>query len=227
MKEETIPKNDIENVGERLTRSIHIDKNGCWIWQLAKEVSGYGHIGLPNRRVLKTHRVSWMLFRGPIPANKQVLHRCDVRSCVNPYHLFLGDPGINAIDRTMKARHPRHVSDETIIAIQKLDTCWSYKAIASTYKISRETAKRIVTRSRPRYREIYKAQQAGGKMAECQHTYHRLGGIDDCPMCNCAMCALEREGYSEERFRAMGCPRHTCPQTDIPMPNTALKAGKK
>ena len=152
-----------QNLGERLTRSIKIDKNGCWIWQLTVNHDGYGVTNYAKRKYISTSRASWLVFKGPIAKGLHVLHRCDVRRCLNPFHLFLGTPGENAKDRDLKARHPKHIPEETVIAIQKLDTCWSFKAIASTYGISQETVKRIVTRSRPRYRDIYKAHQAGAK----------------------------------------------------------------
>ena len=78
---------------------------GCWLWMGARS-DGYGHIAVryPKRTDVLAHRVAWMFTFGPIPAGKQVLHRCDVRNCVRPDHLFLGDNAANVADRVRKGR---------------------------------------------------------------------------------------------------------------------------
>jgi hypothetical protein len=82
---------------------------GCWRWTGSRHPKGYGQInrgdGVPER----AHRVSWMKFRGPIPAGLQVLHVCDNPGCVNPDHLFLGTDGDNMHDKAAKGRHHRQV----------------------------------------------------------------------------------------------------------------------
>lgn len=50
------------------------------------------------------HRVSWELTYGPIPDGRFVLHRCDVRTCINPDHLFLGSHKDNMRDMAVKRR---------------------------------------------------------------------------------------------------------------------------
>jgi HNH endonuclease len=70
----------------------------CWPWTAAKG-TGYGQIWDNSRgRVVLAHRLSWEIFRGPIPAGYEVDHQCHTpeckltaecphRACVNPAHL--------------------------------------------------------------------------------------------------------------------------------------------
>lgn len=79
----------------------------CWLWTATLSNKGYGKIGVCNpRRVASAHRVAWELTHGPIPDGLWVLHKCDVRACVNPSHLFLGMAKDNTDDMNRKGRHP-------------------------------------------------------------------------------------------------------------------------
>jgi predicted metal-binding protein len=64
---------------------------------------GYGTIWISGKNVL-AHRVAWAKANGPIPKGMHICHKCDVRNCVNPEHLFLGTAKDNMRDKVSKKR---------------------------------------------------------------------------------------------------------------------------
>jgi len=82
----------------------HVKKTKtCWIWTgaiLQGKQNGYGVFNGG-----RAHRWSYEYHIGPIPEGMKVLHKCDVRSCVNPSHLWLGTDLDNARDRVRKGRN--------------------------------------------------------------------------------------------------------------------------
>ncbi|HEU4344056.1 MAG TPA: HNH endonuclease signature motif containing protein [Candidatus Binatia bacterium] len=75
----------------------------CWLWTGAVGKHGYGKTSWNNEN-WRTHRVSWVLTNGIIPEGLYVCHKCDVKLCCNPHHLFLGTPKDNAYDMIEKGR---------------------------------------------------------------------------------------------------------------------------
>lgn len=81
---------------------------GCWLYGGAKEINGYGYLRNPiddNPKYITAHKLAWILTHGPVPEGMSVLHTCDVRSCCNPEHLFLGSVNDNHVDMYAKDRH--------------------------------------------------------------------------------------------------------------------------
>src|SRR5262245_28359638 len=73
----------------------------CWLWTAARFTNGYGafRVSAQQRRV---HRVIWEDLNGPVPDGLVICHRCDVKHCVRPEHLFLGTQADNIADRDIK-----------------------------------------------------------------------------------------------------------------------------
>lgn len=98
-----IYRNKINHVDQRerflLGISTEMNENDCWIWAKAKDKDGYGQFDN-----MRSHRFSYVLFKGEIPVNMIVCHSCDNPSCVNPDHLWIGTHKDNALDRDLKNR---------------------------------------------------------------------------------------------------------------------------
>ena len=100
-----MPRKVKENLLDRLNdRTIKID-GGCWLWQGCRVSSGYGQIEIRNIKLL-VHRLSAHLHWGfNLNSPMQILHKCDVRNCWNPEHLFEGTAKDNTQDARVKGRH--------------------------------------------------------------------------------------------------------------------------
>jgi hypothetical protein len=123
---------------------VKLSDNDCWLWTGHKHYLGYG---LLNRKgkVWKAHRWSWTIFNGVIPDGMLILHKCDVRNCVNPNHLFLGNQKDNMMDMAKKGRGVYPCLKGEKNAMSKL-TLEKVKEIRKTYSINKETMKTIAER---------------------------------------------------------------------------------
>lgn len=96
-----------------------VNKAGaCWLWMGGKNTTGYGLFSLPSppwlyertgrmKTQLLAHRVAYHLTYGIPDAIKYekedyVLHKCDVRACCNPDHMWIGTHQDNMDDMIAK-----------------------------------------------------------------------------------------------------------------------------
>lgn len=156
-----------ENV---LSNAIPVPFSGCWLWEGPLNKTGYGlfYAKTSPTKSRLAHRVSYAEFIGPIADQLNVLHRCDVRCCVNPDHLFLGTQAENMADCAIKGRHSYGISKnkglyrtnctlnpEQILEIRRSDL--SHRELSERFGVDRSQISRI--RSGKRWRDVSRLEQ--------------------------------------------------------------------
>jgi hypothetical protein len=92
-----------QTVAKRFWKRVKTAKRDeCWIWQGGRTSQGYGKFSVSGKTAL-SHRIAWELVNGVAP-DKQICHRCDNPSCVNPHHLFTASQKENMRDKKKKGR---------------------------------------------------------------------------------------------------------------------------
>jgi hypothetical protein len=94
-------------IEERLFGSVErLPWSGCWIWMKCLHRKGYGELaGRDGQGKAKAHRLAWEIANGrPVPVGMLVCHSCDIPSCINPAHLWLGTNQQNLADAGRKGR---------------------------------------------------------------------------------------------------------------------------
>lgn len=134
-----------------------LPESGCWIWMASLGTSGYGQVyngkrsPAGNKMPEGAHRVSFSEAFGPIPDGLSVLHRCDVRCCVNPNHLFTGTQKQNLRDMRRKGRGPlgeshgrsKLTEDQVIRILEMCRKGETYAKVSKIFKVCPQTIANI------------------------------------------------------------------------------------
>lgn len=72
---------------ERLLAGVVCDvATQCWIYVGVRN-KGYGQLSVGPMRTVRTHRLAYELFVGPLDPSQQIHHECGNKACCNPTHL--------------------------------------------------------------------------------------------------------------------------------------------
>ncbi len=82
---------------------IKSTNSDCWEWQASKNRLGYGNYW-HDRKMWRAHRIAYAILVGPIPTDALITHNCDNPPCVNPFHLKLGTPASNMVEKVIRYR---------------------------------------------------------------------------------------------------------------------------
>lgn len=141
----------MKTVQERFDEKYVIEQEtGCWLWIGSRYRKGYGQLRI-GKSMRAAHRVSWQLRHGEIPEGMFACHKCDVRNCVNPDHLFLGDHASNVADMMAKGRQakgeasgPSKLNPDKVRAIRA--SAETQCAIAAKYGVCQALVSKIKRR---------------------------------------------------------------------------------
>lgn len=120
----------------------------CWKWTGGTFSFGYGKIngGVPLKRTLYAHRVSFLLANGFLTDGLLVMHACDNPLCVNPHHLREGTHVENATDARSRGRLNPEASRKNALRMSAHGkgrytlTCADARAIVRAVHTGRTTA---------------------------------------------------------------------------------------
>jgi predicted XRE-type DNA-binding protein len=154
-----IPKLHLTQVNRFWTHVNRTDDcDACWLWTGYIRENGYGIVGIKGKEY-KAHRVSYFIEHGRIDNDRLVLHRCDVRACVNPSHLFLGTPKDNSQDAVKKGRNTKLYGEQNgkakltraaVLAIRRICKRGGVyqKTVAKQFGVSEATVSYVVNGGR-------------------------------------------------------------------------------
>lgn len=134
---------DLRTVEEFFYARISREPSGCWHWMGRTTTAGYGVASCAKFGVFNeyAHRLSYRLFKGPIPSELLVRHTCDNPRCCNPEHLVLGDDKANQQDKVIRGRSTRANAKLTETQVLEIYRNREESAIhlATCYGVSKQT----------------------------------------------------------------------------------------
>jgi len=92
------------------------DSDECLLSPFSPLRTGHTRVTIGGKKIL-LHRFAWQVVHGDVPDGLFVLHKCDVRPCFSPRHLFLGTNDDNMKDMASKSRSCRGYVRSTLVRL--------------------------------------------------------------------------------------------------------------
>jgi len=135
---------------KRIISKIITTKGNCWIWKGNPRKNGYCRTSYKGKSWY-IHRLSYTAFIGKIPDGEDVCHKCDIRACCNPEHLFTGTRRDNMQDAKNKGRvatgsslpHSKLSIKDKKFILDEIKQNVEYKEIAKKYNVVPGSISRI------------------------------------------------------------------------------------
>lgn len=139
-------------LSERFWSRVVKHESGCWLFGGDRFGNKYGQISDGTGRRggnVRVHRYSYEIHHGEIPRGKFVCHKCDVKNCVNPEHLYAGDHEDNTRDIVERKRTRKPTGIQVL-------------------PLAREGERRFNRALTSKAQEMLKAQYESGKWTQVQ-----------------------------------------------------------
>jgi hypothetical protein len=151
---------DARRFFEKIFRFRLIDQvTGCWLWVGARH-RGYGIVQFCHRRKgsqVKLHRlIAWLYLNYDGSRVVEVCHRCNVKACFNPAHLYLASHTQNMRDaerdgliiRPYGEKHSSaRLTEGQVREIRRLASSGvSHRTLAKQFGVNTGTISNIVAR---------------------------------------------------------------------------------
>lgn len=122
---------DKDKIQRAIEQLVFYSPDGCWYWLGYVANDGYARYGYGHK---VASRVSYQVFKGPIPEGLCICHTCDNPLCVNPDHLWAGTRKENMVDMVKKGRNGIKLTKDDVLAIRA--STLSAVKLAGVYRVS-------------------------------------------------------------------------------------------
>lgn len=124
----------------------------CWIWIGGLTQDGYPKFLITSKNytnvIVRAHRLLHQIYYKKSPGDFFVCHKCNIKRCVNPEHLYLGTVKENSQDAARDGLFKHKLSDEDVKEIRRLGLYLPASEIGKKFKITRGHAYHIINNRR-------------------------------------------------------------------------------